>query len=122
MARGYMSRMMAQNVGRNTVAAPPLPTAADFTAALFDQEWAFGSCHNSLTKFSVLALDDEHAKIVGERKLERLYGVGVLADMRCLVNVRRQYFDADSLARHLEVEDPQDWQDRQDRHKLQGAA
>lgn len=73
MARGMLSRLISDGVSRHTVRERDLPTVADFSAAVYDQEWAFTAARQSMTCFAVLGLNADHAREVGMRRLARLY-------------------------------------------------
>lgn len=124
MARGFTSRALSHGVSRHTVPERPLPTAADFSAAVYDQEWAFTEARAATTTFAVLGLDADHAREVGLRRLARMYpdSPPLLAYMVLTKNDPRPWADAESLANQLGIETTEDWQERQDRFKAFGVA
>lgn len=113
MATGYLARMHREGMRHEDMA--PAPTAADFAAQVYDQLWESVTTKAG-TRFSVLALDAEHAKAMGELKIEAMFGAGALAEVRLAENAVRDWFDAHALSTALQVETPQAWQARQDEY------
>lgn len=119
---GYASRMIASHVSDHTVPARPTPTAADFAAQVYDQQWRPKSTRQSVTEFRCLvALDDAHAIEVGQRRLERDYGAGALGDMELVASVAREWA-IEALLNGLEMETHAEWSERQDRFARGAAA
>jgi hypothetical protein len=115
MALSYASRMAAAHVSDHTVPKRPTPTAADFASTVYDQQWRPKSCRQSVTGFSVVALNDAHAIEVGQARLEATYGAGCLGDMELVESVAREW-SLDALTNHLEMETPAAWSERQGRY------
>jgi len=114
--------MRRAGVSRDLHPEPPLPSNADFSARVFDQAWAAQSMRNSVTAFAVLALDEAHARELGERKIEAIFGDGALAEMRLLSSVPRTWSDPEALIALLGAESHADWEERQRRFAAKEAA
>lgn len=114
----YTSRMAASHVSDHTTPRRPTPTKADFVATVYAQQWRATSARQSVTTFSLLALDDQHAIEVGRALIEAQYGAGALSDMGLVASIPRAW-DLDALINHLEMETPAAWSERQDRFARQ---
>ena len=121
MATGYTARMHRAGVSLDLHPEPPLPTAADFSAVIYDQAWATSKNHSVLA-ISVLALDADHARERGERKMEEIFGAGALAEQRLVSSTPCVWTQFFTLETFLASESRADWQTRQDRYAAMEAA
>lgn len=116
MATGYTSRMLSAGVSRHTVApyVEPELRAAEFASRVYRQRWVSRSAHGrgSALEFDVLALDDDHARAVGERWIERQFGAGTLGDVVLTSNVSEAEWRLESIAACMAIEDPLDREER----------
>lgn len=94
--------MIAHGVSRHTVDAWPEPTGAELDAKVYDLVWQHRS-QPTRTGFHVLALDEAHAQDMGARQIERMFGVGALGEVVFVAAMPREW-DADSVARQMQVE------------------
>lgn len=107
-ALNYSQRMMRDRLQRS-LSQKPSPTQADFDAKPFRLAYFYGDT-GARSEMTVLALDEEHARHLGE-----LRNADTLVDMTRLrlESVRQMEWSAESMAIAMECEHADEFDDRQ---------